>query len=116
MRSRSARLAACLTGLVLPFALVSPAHAAPDRALGTGWFYVHAGYGTPSAQFGAANAGCVNLPPDWQRKISSFTARAQVILYSQPNCWQDGPWQTYLRDTSYVGDTMNDKAISVRVW
>ncbi len=119
MRLNPARVAAALIGLALPFALAAPAAAAPsraDRTNGAAVFYEHSAYGTPSASFGGGHMQCVNLPPEWQKKISSFsTGSAVVILYSQPNCWQDGSWQEYRGSTSYVGDRMNDKAISFRI-
>jgi hypothetical protein len=119
MPLNAARVATALVGLTLPFALVSPAAAAPggaDRASGSATFYEHAGHGAPSASFGGAHMQCVNLPLAWQKKISSFTTgAATVILYSQPNCWQDGPWQEYRGSTSNVGERMNDKTISFRI-
>ncbi|MFC8963718.1 hypothetical protein [Streptomyces sp. NPDC057094] len=80
-------------------------------------FFADAGYGGGSSLY-VASGSCVTLPAHWQNTISSFTASGRVNVYRTGNCVVTEPWhvQAYTGSQSYVGDAMNDRIVSVRVF
>ncbi|MDG9701952.1 hypothetical protein [Streptomyces sp. DH37] len=97
----------------------APAQATEAGALGGANFFEHMNYGGASLPMSGSGGTCINLPADWHNRISSISNVWQrVHLYSLPNCWQESghPDQLYTASTTYVGDRMNDRAKSIRIW
>lgn len=97
----------------------TPAQAAEEGALGGANFFEHANYGGASLPRTGSGGTCINLPADWHNRISSISnVWQQVHLYSLPNCWQESgyPDQLFTSSTTYVGNAMNDRTKSVRIW
>ncbi|MEU4389972.1 hypothetical protein [Kribbella sp. NPDC023855] len=117
MRIKFKHAAVGLAALVLSTgATATAAPATPSGGqtiLASVTFFEHWYHGGRSDVF-TGNAGeCKNLPADWQRTVSSLTTYYRVRLYTAANCW--GTEASYPTTTSYVGDAMNDKAVSYRI-
>ncbi|MEU0788128.1 hypothetical protein ABZ341_42190 [Streptomyces sp. NPDC006173] len=95
-------------------AATSSASASPQASAE---FFPDAGYGGGSS-FYVPSGSCVTLPAHWRNTISSFTASGRVNVYSTGNCvvTEPGHVQTYTGSQPYVGDAMNDRIVSVRVF
>lgn len=95
---------------------VAPAHASSASTFAE--FYDDANF-VGSSYYDSGDGGqCFNLPAQWLRRISSVHANTRWTLYSFGNCWVEPGYPTldHNGDMSYVGDAMNDRAQSVRVY
>lgn len=89
------------------------------QVLGGANFYEHGNHSGFTIPVSGSGGTCINLASNWHNRISSIKYLTQrVHLYSLPNCWVEGgyPDQAYTSDTTYVGDAMNDRAKSFRIW
>jgi len=113
---RSLAAATVLTSAVLAGG-TAPAQAAASGQLGGATFYEHAHYGGTGLRPLSSGGACVNLYRDWQNRISSLgSVTGRVHLYTLGNCLTDAPHQEFTSDTPYVGDALNDKVKSYRIW
>lgn len=118
LRSRKLRAAAAVIAPAAALALLgAPAPARADaQIMGISTFYEHSGHRGAGLEQSGQDGRCYNLPRAWQNRISSIFGSSRVHLYSRANCWFDTgvPHQQYDGGTTYVGDTMNDRAVSYR--
>lgn len=81
-------------------------------------FFDNANYCCSSIYDPGDGGRCYNLPTYFVNTISSVRSNTRWILYSRANCWTDSgvPTLDYTGSLSYVGDQMNDKTVSVKVF
>ncbi|HET6711987.1 hypothetical protein [Amycolatopsis sp.] len=81
-------------------------------------FFDNANYCCSSFYDPGDGGRCFNLPTYFQKTISSVRSNTRWILFSRINCWADSgaPSLDRTGDVSYVGDQMNDKTLSVKVF
>jgi hypothetical protein len=120
LRSRKLRAAAAVVAPAAALAMLGTA--TPARAdvqvRGISTFYEHSGHRGAGTERSGSGGRCYNLEPAWQNRISSIFGSSRVHLYSRANCWFDTgiPHQEYNGGTTYVGDVMNDRTVSYRIW
>ncbi|EME55020.1 hypothetical protein [Amycolatopsis decaplanina] len=81
-------------------------------------FFDNANYCCSSFYDPGDGGRCFILPNYFINTISSVLSDTRWILYSRPNCWTDSgvPTLEHTGDLSCVGDQMNDKTVSVKVF
>lgn len=114
MRARSTLLSGAAVITFLGLGGVFPAEASESGASSVTTFYEHAELRGLGLERSGSGGACYNLPPEWQNRISSIFGLATVRLYTVGNCRGDS--QEYVGGVQYVGDMMNDRAVSFRIW
>ncbi|KAF4406536.1 MULTISPECIES: hypothetical protein [Streptomyces] len=105
---------------MLAFAVLGGPTPAQAGGQGSSNFYENANFGGYTIPVSGSGGTCINLASNWHNRISSIKYNtSKVHLYSLPNCWQESgyPDQSYTAyEVPYVGDQMNDRAKSFRIW
>ncbi len=107
-----------LAAMMLAVAVLVLGTARSGYAVTRAEFFEHANFCCSSFIDYGDGGRCYNLPLSWVKRISSVRSDTTYHLYSLPNCWQETgyPDKSFTGDVSYVGDDMNDRTQSVRVY
>ncbi|CAL9378736.1 hypothetical protein [Streptomyces sp. Tu 3180] len=114
MRVRSTILSGAAALTFTGLGGIVPAQAGESGASSITTFYEHSGHRGAGLERSGSGGTCYNLPPEWQKRVSSIFGSATVRLYTAGNCY--GTSREYVGGVQYVGDDMNDRAVSFRIW